>query len=120
MWIAECPCFRISEIRHGNLVQLQGWCNEKGLELLLVYDYIPNKSFDKWIFNDSVEQESEVKCRPSAKTSALKVLSWDVLYNIHTGSQQHWHICTRIGSNVFCKETSNPAMCCRMLISMSI
>lgn len=83
--VCRVPLFRISQIRHGNLVQLQGWCNKKGLELLLVYDYIPNKSFDKWIFNDSQEQESEVKCGPSGKTSALKVLSWDVLYNIHAG-----------------------------------
>lgn len=36
----------ISRIRHRNLVQLQGWCHEKG-NLLLVYDYMPNGSLDK-------------------------------------------------------------------------
>ncbi|PHU12483.1 putative L-type lectin-domain containing receptor kinase S.7 [Capsicum chinense] len=36
----------IAYLRHKNLVQLQGWCIEKG-ELLLVYDFMPNRSLDK-------------------------------------------------------------------------
>ncbi|KAG4166450.1 hypothetical protein ERO13_A13G132366v2 [Gossypium hirsutum] len=32
-------------LRHKNLVQLQGWCAEKG-ELLLVYEFMPNGSLD--------------------------------------------------------------------------
>ncbi|XWS11363.1 hypothetical protein CRYUN_Cryun38cG0077600 [Craigia yunnanensis] len=36
----------IACLRHKNLVQLQGWCAEKG-ELLLVYDFMPNGSLDK-------------------------------------------------------------------------
>ncbi|PPD95044.1 hypothetical protein GOBAR_DD07918 [Gossypium barbadense] len=36
----------IAGLRHKNLVQLQGWCAEKG-ELLLVYDFMPNGSLDK-------------------------------------------------------------------------
>lgn len=39
----------ISELRHRNLVQLQGWCEHKG-ELLVVYDYMPNGSLDKSLF----------------------------------------------------------------------
>jgi len=35
----------INQIRHRNLVQLQGWCNEKGM-LCLVYEYLPNGSLD--------------------------------------------------------------------------
>jgi serine/threonine protein kinase len=42
----------IGRLRHRNLVQLQGWCRRKG-ELLLVYDYMPNGSLDKLLFENS-------------------------------------------------------------------
>nr|XP_015614941.2 L-type lectin-domain containing receptor kinase IV.1 [Oryza sativa Japonica Group] len=38
----------IGRIRHRNLVQLLGYCRRKG-ELLLVYDYMPNGSLDKYL-----------------------------------------------------------------------
>lgn len=37
-------------LRHSNLVQLQGWCCE-GVELILVYEYLPNGSLDKLLYN---------------------------------------------------------------------
>ncbi|RZC83787.1 hypothetical protein C5167_046573 [Papaver somniferum] len=39
----------IGTLRHRNLVTLQGWCHEKG-EILLVYDFMPNGSLDKALF----------------------------------------------------------------------
>ncbi|KAL7195476.1 hypothetical protein ACSBR1_035658 [Camellia fascicularis] len=39
----------IGTLRHRNLVRLQGWCHEKG-EILLVYDFMPNGSLDKALF----------------------------------------------------------------------
>ncbi|CAA2978374.1 L-type lectin-domain containing receptor kinase -like [Olea europaea subsp. europaea] len=39
----------IGSLRHRNLVRLQGWCHEKG-EILLVYDWMPNGSLDKALF----------------------------------------------------------------------
>ncbi|KAI7731733.1 hypothetical protein M8C21_021624, partial [Ambrosia artemisiifolia] len=39
----------ISRLRHRNLVQLTGWCHEKG-ELLLVYEYMENGSLDSHLF----------------------------------------------------------------------
>lgn len=42
----------IGRIRHRNLVQLLGYCRRKG-ELLLVYDYMPNGSLDKYLHNNN-------------------------------------------------------------------
>ncbi|XP_052171914.1 L-type lectin-domain containing receptor kinase IV.1-like [Diospyros lotus] len=40
----------MGRLRHRNLVQLLGYCRRKG-ELLLVYDYMPNGSLDKFLHN---------------------------------------------------------------------
>ncbi|KAI8560565.1 hypothetical protein RHMOL_Rhmol04G0267500 [Rhododendron molle] len=40
----------IGRLRHRNLVQLLGYCLRKG-ELLLVYDYMPNGSLDKLLYD---------------------------------------------------------------------
>ncbi|KAJ0800994.1 putative protein kinase RLK-Pelle-L-LEC family [Helianthus annuus] len=39
----------ISRLRHRNLVQLIGWCHQKG-EFLLVYEYMENGSLDSHLF----------------------------------------------------------------------
>jgi serine/threonine protein kinase len=41
----------IGSLRHKNLVKLIGWCYER-CELLIVYEYMPNSSLDKFIFGD--------------------------------------------------------------------
>nr|XP_043630098.1 L-type lectin-domain containing receptor kinase IX.1-like [Erigeron canadensis] len=53
----------ISQLRHRNLVQLTGWCHEKG-ELLLVYEYMENGSLDSHLFG------------------AKSLLKWDTRYKI--------------------------------------
>ncbi|XP_042474940.1 L-type lectin-domain containing receptor kinase S.4 [Macadamia integrifolia] len=40
----------VGRLRHRNLVQLQGWCRRRG-DLLLVYDFMPNGSLDKYLFD---------------------------------------------------------------------
>ncbi|KAK7305260.1 hypothetical protein VNO77_43162 [Canavalia gladiata] len=49
----------IAGLRHKNLVQLQGWCVEKG-ELLLVYEFMPNGSLDKMLYQESECGNNEV------------------------------------------------------------
>ncbi|KAL5973416.1 hypothetical protein ACLOJK_030066 [Asimina triloba] len=39
----------LGRLRHRNLVQLLGYCRRK-TELLLVYDFMPNRSLDKFLF----------------------------------------------------------------------
>ncbi|PIN21201.1 Serine/threonine protein kinase [Handroanthus impetiginosus] len=40
----------IGRLQHKNLVQMRGWCRKRN-ELMLVYDYMPNSSLNKWIFD---------------------------------------------------------------------
>ncbi|XP_025012958.2 L-type lectin-domain containing receptor kinase IX.1 isoform X2 [Ricinus communis] len=56
----------ISKLRHKNLVQLVGWCHEKG-ELLLIYELMPNGSLDSHLFRGE------------------NMLSWAVRRNIALG-----------------------------------
>ncbi|KAL6903751.1 hypothetical protein ACP4OV_004564 [Aristida adscensionis] len=57
----------IGHLRHRNLVQLLGYCRRQG-ELLLVYDYMPNGSLDKYLYD---------KSKP--------VLDWDQRFQIIKG-----------------------------------
>lgn len=57
----------ISKLRHRNLVQLIGWCNEKN-EFLLIYELVPNGSLNSHLFGK----------RPN-------LLSWDIRYKIGLG-----------------------------------
>ncbi|CAK9154972.1 unnamed protein product [Ilex paraguariensis] len=41
----------MGRLRHRNLVALLGYCRGKG-ELLLIYDYMPNGSLDKFLFSN--------------------------------------------------------------------
>ncbi|CAL5058162.1 unnamed protein product [Urochloa decumbens] len=49
-FIAEVVSMR--RLRHRNLVQLLGYCRRKG-QLLLVYDFMPNGSLDKYLYDRS-------------------------------------------------------------------
>ncbi|XP_010534518.1 PREDICTED: L-type lectin-domain containing receptor kinase S.4 [Tarenaya hassleriana] len=58
----------IGHLRHRNLVQLLGWCRRHG-DLLLVYEFMPNGSLDKYLFDRNPKL----------------VLNWDQRFNIVKG-----------------------------------
>lgn len=41
----------MGRLQHKNLVPMRGWCR-KGSEMMLVYDYMPNGSLNRWIFDN--------------------------------------------------------------------
>ncbi|XP_043697658.1 L-type lectin-domain containing receptor kinase IV.1-like [Telopea speciosissima] len=57
----------VGQLRHRNLVTLLGYCRRKG-ELLLVYEFMPNGSLDKFLFD-----------------SSMPVLNWSQRYRIIRG-----------------------------------
>jgi serine/threonine protein kinase len=97
----------ISRVRHRNLVQLQGWCCDRG-HLMLVYDYMPNQSLDKMLYN-------------VPETSKTIELTWDLRYNILIGVSsaltylhEEWEQCVVHrdvkASNVMLDEEFNPRL----------
>ncbi|CAM6012821.1 unnamed protein product [Sphagnum balticum] len=97
----------ISRVRHRNLVQLQGWCCERS-HLMLVYDYMPNKSLDKILYH-------------VPQTSNTIELTWDLRYNILIGVSsaltylhEEWEQCVVHrdvkASNVMLDEELNPRL----------
>ncbi|KAK7400282.1 hypothetical protein VNO78_11486 [Psophocarpus tetragonolobus] len=63
----------MAQLKHTNLVQLHGWCRKQD-ELLIVYDYIPNGSLDKLLFENDQQKK--------------KLLTWNQRYKIITGVAQ--------------------------------
>ncbi|XWS59851.1 hypothetical protein CRYUN_Cryun08bG0157400 [Craigia yunnanensis] len=64
----------IGRLRHPNLVRLLGYCRCKD-ELFLVYDYMPNGSLDKFLYN-----EPEVTLNWSQRFSIIKDIASAVAY----------------------------------------
>lgn len=74
----------ISRIRHRNLVQLQGWCHEKG-NLLLVYDFMPNGSLDKLLENNNSNANNNVANGDDSTPKTTSALGWDVRHSVLRG-----------------------------------
>ncbi|KAL9259218.1 G-type lectin S-receptor-like serine/threonine-protein kinase-like protein [Drosera capensis] len=86
----------IARMHHLNLVRLWGFCNEKG-HRILVYEYVPNGSLDKYLFRSS---HNQANTSPQVTTTASDmedgseerpaveekpVLDWNIRYRIAVG-----------------------------------
>ncbi|CAI9262599.1 unnamed protein product [Lactuca saligna] len=65
----------IGWLRHPNLVRLLGYCRRKG-ELFIVYDYMPNTSLDKFIFNSNPKSTLTWKQRVKIIIDVTKALAY--------------------------------------------
>ncbi|CAA7038353.1 unnamed protein product [Microthlaspi erraticum] len=70
----------IGRMSHRNLVPLLGYCRRKN-ELLLVYDYMPNGSLDKYLYNSP-----EVTSTGNRGLKSSKV--WPLLFFLHEEWEQ--------------------------------
>ncbi|KAJ4968618.1 hypothetical protein NE237_015319 [Protea cynaroides] len=50
----------IGRLRHKNLVQLVGWCHQRG-QLLLVYEFMPNGSLDSYLYRNRSSMRWELR-----------------------------------------------------------
>ncbi|XP_047308316.1 G-type lectin S-receptor-like serine/threonine-protein kinase At1g34300 [Impatiens glandulifera] len=64
----------IARMHHLNLVRLWGFCAEKG-QRMLVYEFVPNGSLDKFLFPASIVGSGESK----------PLLDWNIRYRIALG-----------------------------------
>ncbi|XP_048138280.1 L-type lectin-domain containing receptor kinase IV.1-like [Rhodamnia argentea] len=71
----------IGRLCHRNIVSLLGYCRRKG-ELLLVYDYMPNGSLDKYLYN-----QPKVTLNWRQRFRVIKGVASGLLY-LHEGWEQ--------------------------------
>lgn len=73
----------IGHIHHRNLVKLIGWCHEKR-EYLLVYEFLPNGSLDKYIFWDEKSGTQEATLSWGRRLSVISGVAQALDY-LHNG-----------------------------------
>lgn len=78
----------MGRLRHRNLVQLLGYCRRKG-ELLLVYEFMPNGSLDKLLFEQDADKyvygDSGDSSSSLWASSKAGVLNWSKRFRIIKG-----------------------------------
>ncbi|CAL4886461.1 unnamed protein product [Urochloa decumbens] len=69
----------IGQLRHRNLVQLLGYCRRQG-ELLLVYDYMPNGSLDRFLHHHHHESSSGLVLSWGQRLRIIRGVACSLLY----------------------------------------
>ncbi|EFJ16806.1 hypothetical protein SELMODRAFT_37851, partial [Selaginella moellendorffii] len=73
----------LARTNHLNLVKFIGFCAEGPRKRLLVYEFVPNGSLEKWIFGDDGGDDSS-----SQQQDGSGGLSWDCKFRIAVGTAQ--------------------------------
>ncbi|RDX90388.1 putative L-type lectin-domain containing receptor kinase S.5, partial [Mucuna pruriens] len=71
----------IGSLHHRNLVKLTGWCYENR-ELLLVYEFMPNGSLDKYLFGDRIFGNNALE------EGCSLTLNWETRHSVIHGVAQ--------------------------------
>ncbi|KAK9062535.1 hypothetical protein SSX86_019722 [Deinandra increscens subsp. villosa] len=69
----------VAHLRHRNLVPLRGWCVHDD-QLLLVYDYMHNRSLDKWLFRRGGKSEGPAPIDWDRRMKIVKGLAAALFY----------------------------------------
>ncbi|TYH86908.1 hypothetical protein ES332_D01G077400v1 [Gossypium tomentosum] len=74
----------IAKLQHRNLVKLFGCCIRK-VERMLIYEYMPNKSLDYFIFRLSLQSPKSSFARHPSDQIRRKLLDWRIRMHIVDG-----------------------------------
>lgn len=92
----------VAKLQHRNLVRMFGFCLE-GREKMLVYEYIPNKSLDHFLFDPAKQRELDW----SSRYKIIVGIARGILY-LHEDSQLRIIHRDLKASNVLLDENMNP------------